>query len=212
MRLRNNPKAMDIIQENSDLVILDPVIYKGKWQHVFSNQNKIFIEIGMGKGDFIYQNALKYPDINFIGIEKYPSVLVQAIHKIKKQDMPSNLHLMLYDAISLEEVFENNEVDKIFLNFSDPWPKKRHEKRRLTSHKFLDVYKNIMSKDADLEFKTDNRGLFEYSILSLHKYPMHLDMVSLDLHQSEYAIDNIMSEYEKKFCSKGPIYKLIARF
>lgn len=212
MRLRNNPKAMDIIKENPDFVINDPSSYKGIWKDVFLNHQPIYVEIGMGKGDFIYQNALKYPDINFIGIEKFPSVLASAINKIKKQGVLPNLRLFYYDAIALNDVFSKNEIDHIFLNFSDPWPKSRHEKRRLTSPKFLDVYKLIIKRDGFIEFKTDNRGLFEYSILSMNQYPMNFDFISLDLHQNQEANENIMSEYERKFCDKGPIYKLKARF
>ena len=167
MRLRNNPRAYDIMNENKDFVVIEPESFKNNWKSVFGNDNPIYIEIGMGKGDFIYENARLNPDINYIGIEKYPSVLAAAINKINLQENKvSNLRLMRYDAIELNNVFEKNEVDKIFLNFSDPWPKSRHAKRRLTSSKFLDVYRQILIDQGVIEFKTDNRGLFEYSSIS----------------------------------------------
>ena len=212
MRLRNNPKAYEIMEENSDFVILNPVEYKGKMNCLFDRKQPLHIEIGMGKGDFIYEMALKHPDINFIGIEKFPSVLAAAINKINKKEKLSNLKLMRYDAIQLEEVFEKNEIDHLYLNFSDPWPKKKHTKRRLTSSAFLDVYKNILVDNGSIEFKTDNRGLFEYSLISINQYGMNLEYVSLDLHHSSEADDNVMTEYERKFSVNGPIYKMIMNF
>ena len=210
MRLRNNPKAYDIMNENTDFVVIEPEKFKNKWKEIFGNDNPIYIEIGMGKGDFIYENARCNPNINFIGIEKYPSVLAAAINKINMQETKiTNLRLMRYDAILLGDVFNENEVDKIYLNFSDPWPKNRHEKRRLTSSKFLDVYHKILVNDGVIEFKTDNRGLFEYSLQSVTENNYHLDYVSLDLHNSPEADDNIMTEYERKFSVNGPIYKMI---
>ena len=213
MRLRNNPKAYEIMNENSDFVVIEPENLKNNWKDIFDNDRPIYIEIGMGKFYFIFNNACNYPDINFIGIEKYPSVLAAAINKIKqKEKKVTNLRLMHYDAIELEKVFSENKVDKIFLNFSDPWPKSRHAKRRLTSNKFLDVYRKILVDDGVIEFKTDNRSLFEYSLISLNQYPMDLEYVSLDLHNSPENESNIMTEYERKFCTKGPIYKLVARY
>lgn len=212
MRLRNNPKAYDIMAENSELVILDPVSYKGKFKDVFEQQHPLHIEIGMGKGDFIYEMARRNPDINFIGIEKFPSVIAAAINKINQKEKLNNLRLMHYDAIQLNDIFAKNEVDHIYLNFSDPWPKKRHAKRRLTSHAFLDVYKNILIDNGQIEFKTDNRGLFEYSLVSVNQYPMNLEYVSLDLHHSPEMENNVMTEYEKKFSVNGPIYKMIVSY
>lgn len=212
MRLRNNPKAYDIMAENSELVILDPVSHKGKFKDVFEQQHPLHIEIGMGKGDFIYEMARRNPDINFIGIEKFPSVIAAAINKINQKEKINNLRLMHYDAIQLNDIFAKNEVDHIYLNFSDPWPKKRHAKRRLTSHAFLDVYKNILIDNGQIEFKTDNRGLFEYSLVSVNQYPMNLEYVSLDLHHSPEMENNVMTEYEKKFSVNGPIYKMIVSY
>ena len=212
MRLRNNPKAYDIMEENSDFVILNPSQYKGTFHQIFLNYNPLHIEIGMVKGDFIYEMALRNPNINFIGIEKFPSVLAAAINKINKKEKLSNLKLMHYDAISLTDVFEKNEIDHLYLNFSDPWPKKRHSKRRLTSPAFLDVYKNILVEAGKIEFKTDNRGLFEYSLISINEYKMNLEYVSLDLHHSPEMENNVMTEYERKFSVNGPIYKMIISF
>lgn len=213
MRLRNNPKAYDIMNENKEFVVIEPTEFKNNWKSIFGNDNPIYIEIGMGKGDFIYENARRNPNINYIGIEKFPSVLAAAINKINSQvEKVSNLQLMRYDAIELNDVFGENEVDKIFLNFSDPWPKSRHAKRRLTSSKFLDVYHKILNNQGTIEFKTDNRGLFEYSIISFNQYPLDLEYISLDLHNSAENEENIMTEYERKFCTKGPIYKLIGRY
>ena len=174
MRLRNNPKAYEIMNENSDFVVIEPENLKNNWNDIFDNDKPIYIEIGMGKGDFIFQNACNYPDINFIGIEKYPSVLAAAINKIKqKEKKVTNLRLIRYD---------------------------------------LDVYRKILVDDGVIEFKTDNRSLFEYSLISLNQYPMDLEYVSLDLHNSPENESNIMTEYERKFCTKGPIYKLVARY
>lgn len=212
MRLRNNPKAYDIMNENSHFVILEPESYKGQFQKLFDKAQPLYIEIGMGKGDFIYENALKHPEINFIGIEKFPSVLAAAINKMNKKNIPTNLKLMKYDAIELANIFSREEIDQIYLNFSDPWPKSRHAKRRLTSKSFLDVYQNILKKDGKIEFKTDNRGLFEYSLISINQNKMSLDYISLDLHHSDEAETNIMTEYERKFSVNGPIYKLITHF
>lgn len=209
MRLRNNPKAYDIMEENADFVILSPESHKGKYHQLFKENKPVFVEIGMGKGDFIYQNALKHPENNYIGIEKFPSVLAAAINKINKQEKLDNLKLMHYDALELLNVFEKGEIDHLFLNFSDPWPKKRHAKRRLTSPDFLSVYRQLLKKDGLIEFKTDNRGLFEYSLQSVTENHYHLDYVSLDLHNSPEAEDNIMTEYERKFSVNGPIYKMI---
>lgn len=212
MRLRNNPNAINILQENSEFVVMEPNKYKGKWKKLFNNDNPIYIEIGMGKGDFIYQHALKNPTINYIGIEKYPSVLAVAVNKIVKQGILPNLRLLDFDATELQDIFVEDEIDVLYLNFSDPWPKSRHAKRRLTSDIFLPIYQNILNKDGHIEFKTDNQGLFEYSLVSLNAYRMHFTYISLDLHNSEENEENIMTEYERKFCQKGPIYKLVANF
>lgn len=215
MRMRNNPKANEILEENSkDLIVLEPQTLKGKWKEIFKNNNPIYIEIGMGKGDFITNNASQNKDINYIGIELSKSVLVVAINKLRKFEEENgkldNLRMMSCDAATLLDVFAENEVDKIYLNFSDPWPRKKHAKRRLTFKTFLDVYKNILKENGIVEFKTDNRGLFEFSIESMNNYGMHFEKIFLDLHQTDEP--NIMTEYERKFMEKGPIYKMVAKF
>lgn len=212
MRLRNNPKAEDILKENASFVILDPLLHKGKWKEVFVNSHPIHIEIGMGKGDFIYQLALRNPEVNYIGIEKYPSVLAVAVHKINHVGALPNVKLLSFDARDLLSIFETQEIAKVYLNFSDPWPKNRHAKRRLTSTVFLPIYQDILQTNGVVECKTDNRGLFEYSLVSFVSYKMQLLEVSLDLHNSEQKEENIMTEYERKFCEKGPIYKAVVRF
>lgn len=201
MRLRNVKNKEDILN-NSKLLVRDYKDYKGKWNKFFNNNNKIYIEIGMGKGDFIFENALKYPDINFIGIEKYDSVIARAIEKIENSDyVVNNLRLIRMDAKEIEDVFLN-EIDRIYLNFSDPWPKKRHSERRLTSNTFLKKYDNIFKNNKEIIMKTDNTSLFEYSLVTLSNNNYKFESISLDLHNSD-IVDNIMTEYEKKFTKKG---------
>ena len=181
--------------------------YKGIWNNVFSNNNPIYIEIGMGKGDFIVENAKNNPDINYIGIEKYDSVIVRAIQKSNELEL-DNLKLIRLDAIFLDKVFDK-EVDLIYLNFSDPWPKDRHEKRRLTSYNFLSIYDKIFKDRARIEMKTDNIDLFNYSLGSLENYGYDICYVTNDLHKEN--VYNVMTEYEKKFSSLGvKINKFIA--
>ena len=174
--------------------------------NVFDNNNPLYIEIGMGKGKFIIENALKYPNINFIGIEKYDSVIVRAVEKLENLDIP-NLKLLRMDATNIDEVFNKN-VDLIYLNFSDPWPKARHERRRLSSHEFLKKYDKIFKNTNHIIMKTDNRKLFEYSIMSFTSYGYKINKISLDLYKDDIE-DNISTEYEDKFNSMGqPIYMI----
>jgi len=204
MRLRNIKNSKEIIDE-SKYIVLNPEKYKGKWKSVFGNNNPIYIEIGMGKGKFILQNALKYPNINFIGIEKFDSAIVRAIKKIEDYRL-DNLKLIRMDALMLGDVFDN-EVDLAYLNFSDPWPKERHEKRRLTNEKFLKIYDKIFKNYKQIIFRTDNRGLFEYSIVSLSSYGYTIYDINLDLHNNNEEF--ITTEYEDKFVDKGMlIYQL----
>ena len=192
------------IISNSSYIILNPYLYIGKWQNVFNNFNPIYIEIGMGKGNFILENAKRYPNINFIGIEKYDSIMALAIKKIEKEKL-SNLKLIRMNALDILNVF-NHEIDKIYLNFSDPWPKDRHAKRRLTSDVFLSKYDEIFKNNGVIEMKTDNIGLFEYSLISFNDNGYLIKKISLDLHNSNIT-DNIMSEYERKFSEENnPIY------
>lgn len=195
MRLRNVKDAKNIVEE-SNYVIRNPEEFKGKMNSVFNNDNKVLkIEIGMGKGDFIIGMAKKYPDINFIGIEKYESVMVRAIQKLNDLEL-NNLKLIRMDATHINDAF-SKEVDTLYLNFSDPWPKKRHEKRRLTSDEFLSKYDDIFVSFPHITQKTDNIGLFAYSLASLSKYGYTLNEVSLDLENED--IDNVVTEYEQKF-------------
>lgn len=205
MRLRNVRGAKEII-ENSKYIILNPKEYKGNYKKIFNNNNPIRIEIGMGKGTFIYNNALKYPDINFIGIEKFDSVLARAIEKVEDTDL-SNLKLIRMDASEIDEVFYK-EIDIVYLNFSDPWPKKRHSIRRLTSSVFLEKYENIFTNDKIIIQKTDNRNLFEYSLKSFTDFGYKIEELSLDLYNDDTK-GNIPTEYETKFASKGErIYRV----
>ena len=205
MRIRNVKNKEEIL-DNCSFLLNNPKEYKGKFKELFNNDNPIYLEIGMGKGQFIYQNAKKYKDINFIGIERFDSIMAKAILKMEKLD---NLILIKYDANLIDDLFDH-EIDKIYLNFSDPWPKNRHENRRLTSPNFLKTYDKLFKKEKRIEFKTDNMGLFEYSICSLSNYGYIFESINLDLQNSENN-DNIMTEYEYKFSLKGfKIYKLVA--
>ncbi len=198
MRLRN-VKNKEEIMNSSSLLVRDEAKYKENWKSLFNNDNPIYIEIGMGKGDFIIGNALNNPNINYIGIEKYDSVMARAIEKIK-DDIP-NLRLVRMDAKDIENVFYK-EVDRVYLNFSDPWPKKRHAERRLTSNTFLKKYDSIFRNNMEIQMKTDNISLFEFSLVSLSNYGYVLKEVSLDLHSLQKE-DNVMTEYERKFLSMG---------
>ena len=205
MRLRNVTGSKEKV-ENCEYVIKDYKEFRGNYNKLFGNNNPIHIEIGMGKGNFITGMAKKYPDINFIGIEKYDSVLVRALEKIDT-DIP-NLKLIRMDATYIEDAF-NKEVDTIYLNFSDPWPKNRHEHRRLTSEVFLKRYDNLFKKGKRIIMKTDNRKLFEYSIISFTNYGYKIDSISLDMYSDDIK-DNVQTEYESKFHAKGmPIYKIV---
>lgn len=208
MRLKKVKGANEIIIKGL-YYVEDPYINKGNWNKVFNNDNPIYIEIGIGKGKFIVENAIKYPNINFIGIEKYDSVLVRAIQKSNELEL-NNLKLVRMDAKRIEEVFDH-EIDRIYLNFSDPWPKDRHYKRRLTSYVFLDKYEHIFKNNKYIIMKTDNIDLFNFSLESLTNHGYNIDFMSNDLHSLNDA-DNIMTEYEEKFSNKGiKINKLIAR-
>ncbi|MBO6145913.1 MAG: tRNA (guanosine(46)-N7)-methyltransferase TrmB [Bacilli bacterium] len=199
MRLKN-VKGADKVIEASKYIILKPEDYKGKWKEVFNNSNPIHIEIGMGKGDFIIGMAKNNPNINFIGIEMYDSVIVKAVNKLENEEI-NNIRLIRMDARLIEDVFDK-EIDLIYLNFSDPWPKNRNAKRRLTHERFLNRYENIFKGKKTIFMKTDNIDLFSFSIESLSEYGYKLKNVSLDLHNSDFE-GNVMTEYEKKFSSKG---------
>ena len=207
MRLRNVKGANEII-EKSLYVIKNYEECKSKYNMVFGNDNPIHVEIGMGKGDFIINMAKKYPNINFIGIEKFDSVLVRAIEKVD-EDIP-NLRFIRMDATDIDNVFKQ-EVDTLYLNFSDPWPKNRHEHRRLTSERFLKRYDSLFIKDKKIVMKTDNRKLFEFSIVSFTNYGYKIEELSLDMYSDDIK-ENVQTEYEKKFHEKGfPIYRISVR-
>jgi tRNA (guanine-N7-)-methyltransferase len=210
MRLRNIKGAEEFIAA-STYVIQNPEEYKGRWNVFFQNENPIYLEIGMGKGQFIHTLAAQNPDINYIGIEMYSSVLYRAIEKREQSEL-SNLYFIRMDAGELKNVFDEHEVCQIYLNFSDPWPKARHAKRRLTSPVFLSLYDYILKPDGCICFKTDNRSLFDYSVETISTTaPWNLKDVTYDLHHSPYADGNVMTEYEEKFSSKGmPIHRLVA--
>lgn len=199
MRLKNVKGANDIIVKGT-YYVEDPFLNKGNWKAVFGNDSPIKIEIGMGKGDFVINNALTYPDVNFIGIEKYDSVIVRAIQKSNDLEL-ANLKLIRMDALNIDGVFDK-EIDTIYLNFSDPWPKERHAKRRLTSSLFLNKYDNIFENDKHIIMKTDNLDLFNYSLDSLKDFGYEIVYYTNDLHKDN-VVDNIMTEYEKKFTQKG---------
>ena len=205
MRLKNVKGANEIIIKGKYYVD-NPYEYRGKWNKYFNNNNPIHIEIGMGKGDFIIESAKRRPDINFIGIEKYDSVIVRAIQKSNELEL-NNLVIIRIDAIKLEDVFDK-EIDTIYLNFSDPWPKDRHAKRRLTSPVFLNIYDKVFRNENKIIMKTDNINLFDYSCNSLCEYGYEIIFKTNDL--DCLNSDNIMTEYEKKFYNKGiKINKLI---
>ena len=199
MRLKNVKGAKEIIAKGTHYID-NPYELIGNWQNVFKNNNPIYIEIGMGKGDFIIKNALQFPNINFVGIEKFDSVIVRAIQKSNELEI-ENLKLIRMDAEKIDEVFAN-EISKLYLNFSDPWPKDRHAKRRLTSPKFLSAYDKIFKNNiANIEMKTDNIGLFNYSVTSLKENGYNITYLTNDLHREN--VFNITTEYEEKFSKKG---------
>lgn len=208
MRRRNIKNADEKIQVFDEVLITNPEDYYGKIASIFPKQQKIYLEIGMGKGNFIIEQARTHPDINFIGLEKYASVILQALVKANELKLP-NLRLINGDATNLEKYFKKDEIDMIYLNFSDPWPKARHAKRRLTSPTFLKIYENITKSPTTIEFKTDNRGLFEYSVLTFNELKYKFLDLSFNLH--EHAKENnltvITTEYEDRFSQMGnPIY------
>lgn len=209
MRLRNVRGAKEAIDENC-YVIQNPAEYKGRWKELFGNDHPLHIEVGMGKGRFITALAEANPDINFIGIEKFSSVLIRALEKQNELKLP-NLYFLREDAAEITEFFGKAEIMRIYLNFSDPWPKDRHAKRRLTSKEFFARYDQILAPEGEVQFKTDNRMLFDFSLQQAEEAGWKLTMVTYDLHHSEFCEGNIMTEYEERFSAKGnPICKLTA--
>lgn len=207
MRLRNIKGSREIIGA-SEYVVHEAEQRAGTWKEIFGNENPIRIEVGMGKGRFLMELAKQNPQINYVGIEKYSSVLLRAIEKQREEELP-NLRFLRMDAEHITEAFGAEEVDRIYLNFSDPWPKDRHAKRRLTSKEFLARYNVILKKDGVVEFKTDNRDLFDFSLEELKEAGWNLDACTFDLHHDEKMMDgNVMTEYEERFSAMGnPIHK-----
>lgn len=213
MRLRNIPGADDVIRRHP-IAVKEEKQYKGKWNSLFGNHNPIHIEIGMGKGQFLLTLAKQNPEINYVGIERYSSVLLRALEKFDTEEFYelTNIRFICMDAMELPEVFEAGEVGKIYLNFSDPWPKARHARRRLTSVPFLGQYEKVLEEKGTVEFKTDNRLLFEFSLEQIEEAEWKLLGSTFDLHHDEKMNEgNVMTEYEEKFSGMGnPIHKLIA--
>ncbi|MBF1700332.1 MAG: tRNA (guanosine(46)-N7)-methyltransferase TrmB [Streptococcus sanguinis] len=211
MRVRNRKGATELLEAHPQYVILNPADAKGRWQEIFGNDHPIHVEVGSGKGAFVSGMAKANPEINYIGIDIQKSVLSYALDKVLATDVP-NIKLLWVDGSDLTDYFEEDEIDRLYLNFSDPWPKKRHEKRRLTYQSFLATYQQILPENGEIHFKTDNRGLFEYSLVSFSQYGMKLKGVWLDLHASDFE-DNVLTEYEQKFANKGQvIYRVEAAF
>lgn len=211
MRLRNIPGAEAVVSASA-YCIQDPGAHRGSWSAVFENDHPIHIEVGMGKGRFLMDLAALHPDINYIGVERYTSVLLRAVQKIEETPLP-NVRFLCIDAVTLPEIFAPGEIDRIYLNFSDPWPKDRHAKRRLTSAEFLARYDQFLAPNGRIEFKTDNQELFTFSLETIEASEIwHLDASTRDLHHDPVLCEgNVMTEYEEKFSSKGnPICKLIA--
>ena len=209
MRLRKVKNALDKLSENKSYYVPNPNEFKGKWKDVFWNDNPIHIEIGCGKGQFISQLASINSDVNYIAIEKYDSVLLRCLEKVETMNL-LNLKLAIIDANTLTDYFENKEVSRIYINFSDPWPKYAHRKRRLTYTTFLESYNYILKDDGAVYQKTDNRKLFEFSLESFNNNNWSLSNISLDLHNDDTK-DNITTEFEDKWSKLGPIYRLEAR-
>lgn len=212
MRIKKKKHGAERLEACGDIVIKDLKTAGNTAKELFGNDNPVRIEIGCGKGDFIVGTAAKEPDVNFLAVEKVSDVLMLAAEKVKKSELP-NIRVCCVDAKELAEIFPEGSIDRIYLNFSDPWPKSRHEKRRLTYKTFLEIYKKILKPDGAIFFKTDNRGLFDFSLESFRDFGMRIEKLTYDLHNSEYMEGNVMTEYEKRFSSMGvPINRVEAYF
>ncbi|KRL50368.1 S-adenosylmethionine-dependent methyltransferase [Levilactobacillus spicheri DSM 15429] len=209
--MRNKPWAKDYLADHQDLMVTAPEELKGNWHSRFPKDQPLNVEIGTGKGQFIVEMARQHPERNFIGIEIQMSVIAAALKKVVASEL-TNIQMVHTDGEAVNTFFAAGEVAELFLNFSDPWPKKRHTKRRLTSPVFLAHYQDVLQPGGQIQFKTDNRGLFEYSLQSLNNFRMVFDGVWLDLHQATDGVEDIQTEYEQKFSAKGPIYQVIAHF
>ncbi len=212
MRVKKKKHGAERLEACGNIVIKDLKAEGNTAQALFGNSNPIRIEIGCGKGDFIVGTAEKDPDVNFLAIEKVSDVLMLAAEKVKRSKL-KNIRVCCVDAKELAEIFPEGSIDRIYLNFSDPWPKTRHEKRRLTYRTFLEIYKKILKKDGAIFFKTDNRGLFDFSLEEFKEFGIRTEKLTFDLHNSEYMDGNVMTEYEKRFSSMGvPINRVECYF
>lgn len=208
--MRNKPWAIDFLNKHSHIVDTENK-YSKKIHSFFDREAPIHLEVGTGMGTFITTLAERHPEINFVGVEIAKDVLIRVLEKVQEKNL-TNVRLLLFDATTLTDYFNPQEIDRVYLNFSDPWPKKRHAKRRLTHVRFLEQYKQILKPSGDLQFKTDNRGLFEYSLISMNQFQMDFNVINLDVHEEE-SEDNIRTEYEEKFSALGnKIYLINANF
>ena len=210
MRLRKKPHTFEKLENFSDFVTIEKIdaTRAGQWQNLFGNENQIFVELGTGKGDFISQLAEKNPQINFIGLEMEPTVVLAAARKVQEKNL-YNVKLFVFDINNIEEIFDENEIDRLYINFCDPWPKKRHAKRRLTYITFLQKYKKILKPRGEIHFKTDNRGLFDFSLEQFALANLKISEISYDLHANEPP-ENIRTEYENRFSAEGvPINRCV---
>ena len=213
MRVKHKKWADPLITAHPEMMVTNADDWKGKWQQRFAKPQPIHLEVGMGKGQFIIGMAKAHPEFNFIGLEIQRTVAAIALKKALSENPLPNLQLICGDGEDLNTFFEPHEIDQLYLNFSDPWPKKRHTKRRLTYKTFLANYQEILKAQGAIELKTDNMGFFEFSLQSMNNFGMHFDGVWLDLHNREEGEHNVETEYEQKFAAKGqPIYKLTAHF
>ena len=212
MRVKHKKWAVPLMEAHPEMMTMDPASFKGRWQERFAKPQPLQVEVGMGKGQFIIGMAKAHPEINFIGLEIESTVAAIALKNALPEQLP-NLTLVRGDGAGLDTYFEDGSIDRLYLNFSDPWPKTRHEKRRLTYKTFLANYQQVVKPGGGLEFKTDNQGVFEYSLTSLNNFGMIFDGVWLNLHESPENEGNVETEYEQRFASLGqPIYKLKAHF
>ena len=212
MRVKHKKWAVPLMEAHPEMMTMDPASFKGRWQERFAKPQPLQVEVGMGKGQFIIGMAKAHPEINFIGLEIESTVAAIALKNALPEQLP-NLTLVRGDGAGLDTYFEDGSIDRLYLNFSDTWPKTRHEKRRLTYKTFLANYQQVVKPGGGLEFKTDNQGLFEYSLTSLNNFGMIFDGVWLNLHESPENEGNVETEYEQRFASLGqPIYKLKAHF
>ena len=212
MRVHKKKHGAERLEACGNIVIKDLRAEGNSSQALFGNDKPLRIEIGCGKGDFIVGTAAKEPDVNFLAVEKVSDVLVIAAEKVKASGL-DNVRVCCIDAKELTEIFEPHSIDRIYLNFSDPWPKARHEKRRLTYRTFLEIYKQILKEDGAIYFKTDNRGLFDFSLEEFKEFGIRMEKLTFDLHNSEYMEGNVMTEYEKRFSSMGvPINRVECYF